>query len=135
MARAPADLRRLACITLADPQTRSSANVVGVYIHAPHRGLAVGAWLQVTGRYRGSSSLFDGDPGIEIERQPLSTTAHEQWRIAFLMTAREWIEVWPYALDMAWSLSPHMPTGPNDLAHLGAGELIYRKPIPATPDH
>lgn len=119
-------------ISLLDPLTGTAGSAIGVYLHAPHRGIAVDAWVQLAGTFRASSSFLDGAPAVEIDHAVAPGTIPRSWRTGFLQSASNWIQVWPNHLDICWSLSPHTPTSRSDMLHLGAGELIYRKPLPGS---
>jgi hypothetical protein len=122
-------------IQVTDPVTQATVTAIGVYVHAPHHGLAVGAWVRLGGSFRRQWEVVPDEPVIEIERLPLERSAEASWRMAFLNTASHWQEIWPNKLNIHWSLSPHTPADPNDMLHVGIGELIYRKPIRGIPFH
>jgi hypothetical protein len=125
----PPEYQPVSYIQVTDPLTQTTATAIGVYVYAPHHGLAVGAWVRLGGNYRHKCELTTVSPFIEIERLPLAKSAKSSWRIALLNTASHWQEIWPNELNIIWSLSPHTPADPSDMLHVGAGELIYRKPI------
>jgi hypothetical protein len=131
----PAEYKPVSYIQVTDPLTQATATAIGVYVNAPHHGLAVGAWVRLSGNYRHKFEFPTISPLIEIERIPLATSAKASWRTAFLNTASHWQEVRPNELNIFWSLSPHTPADPSDMLHVGAGELIYRKPIRGIPFH
>lgn len=110
-------------IELVDPSSEATAQVVALFVHPAHAGIATGVFVRATGTYRHASTLNGGKPTVELAAIPLSDLAKRSWRIGLLSLARQWISRWPNRLAISWSIGPHMA---GDAAHQqGAGDLIY----------
>jgi hypothetical protein len=122
-ARRPEPQKLIGHLELVDPSSQETAEVVGLFVHPAHAGIATAAFVRATGTYRHASTLNGGKPTVELTAIPLNELANRSWRIGFLSLARQWISRWPNRLAISWSIGPHTA---GDAAHQqGAGDLIY----------
>lgn len=110
-------------IELLDPSSEATAQVVALFVHPAHAGIATGAFVRATGTYRHASTLNGGKPTVELAAIPLTELSNRSWRIGFLSLARQWISRWPNRLAISWSIGPH--TAGDAARQQGAGDLIY----------
>lgn len=127
--RAP-DGKLLSRIEILDPSSGALARAVAVFTHLAHAGVTPGGFCRVSGHFKPSSDLFDGEPAVEIDRLSLADLAKESWRIAFLRSANLWYEPWRNGTNIQWSLGPYRiidnGTEVDELASsFGAGELVF----------
>lgn len=119
----------LSRMTLADGRDRNRVTAIAVYTHLPHRGVTGGAYCRLSGTFRSSSTMNEGNAAIEIERLRLADAAKASWLAAYLRAGQDLFPAWPNGLNMSWSLGPHQPTDDAPLMHVGAGEFLTNKTL------
>jgi len=120
------DGKLISRVEILDPSSGATASASAVFVHLPHAGVTEGAFLNMSGVYRSSSDLLDGEAGIEIDVLSLADLAARSWRIQLLRYAEPWIEVWRNQLNLYWSIGPHaFAEDDSEEANRGAAELVF----------
>ncbi|WP_120633268.1 hypothetical protein [Ruegeria sp. EL01] len=111
-------------VVLHDPSSDTTANAVAIFAHLPHAGVTLDSFVRANGLFKAGSTLFGGEPAVEIDALALNDLGQSSWRVAFLGLADRWFEPWRNGANLIWSLGPH-GLGDDDEMRFGAGELLY----------
>lgn len=112
-------------IELSDPSSGATVQAVGLFINPGNVGITVDAHLRLSGVFRSSSILNEGDAAILIDRFSLAEIAVTGWRMAFLRLGFDWFPVFRNAHNLFWAIGPHT-IGPTLIpSHAGAAELLF----------
>ena len=118
------DGKLISHVSLLDPSSGSTADAVAVFAHLPHAGVTKDSFCRLSGIYKKSSALFQGQPAVETDVLSLGELSKASWHIAFLRLADRWFQPWRNNMNLYWSLGPHGGSAAGE-GFFGAGELLF----------
>lgn len=116
-------------LTLSDPASGATGDVVAVFVHLPHAGVTPGSFVRASGLFD-SSPPGGGGPAVHVDVLSLAQLSSASFRVSFFRLAQRFFEVWRNGANLFWSVGPHElvdeTNGVDETASsFGAGELLF----------
>ncbi len=122
------DNKLISRVTLHDPSSNTSVELIGIFTHLRHMGLQEDSYCRLSGIYHSASPLNSGNPAIQISKLSINDLSKTIWRVAFLDFADKFVDRWPNGYNIQYGLAPHISdaNAATESKIQGAGELIFK---------